>query len=46
VPASHLLAGLGRTDSRVIRSDPAGAVWVVKLDDQVGAFDLYRHGAM
>jgi uncharacterized membrane protein len=44
--ASNLLAGLGQTDSRVVWSDPAGAVWVLKLDEQLGAMDLYRRGAM
>lgn len=46
VPAPRLLAGLGGSDSRMIWSDPAGAVWVLKLDESVSAMDLYRHGAL
>jgi uncharacterized membrane protein len=46
VPAPRLLAGLGQSDSRVVWSDAAGAVWVLKLDERIGTLDLYRHGAL
>lgn len=44
--APSFLSKLGQSDSRVVWSDPAGAVWVLKLDERISAIDLYRHGAM
>ncbi|HVL59117.1 MAG TPA: DUF2243 domain-containing protein [Burkholderiaceae bacterium] len=42
----QLLASLSGTDTRIVWSDAAGAVWVLRLDAAVRPIALYRHGAM
>jgi uncharacterized membrane protein len=41
-----MLAALTSSDTRVLWSDPAGAVWVLKPGEGLDRFDLYRHGAL
>lgn len=45
-PAGPLLAALARSDTRILWSDPSGAVWAFQPGDGFDTIDLYRRGAM